>query len=280
MSYDLYFTSPSISLEEFENYFSKNPLYEVNNGQAFYQNEATGVYFFFNHEGESKEDYDYNVEVSFNLNYLRPHFFSLEAANEIQRFVSYFNCEIEDPQIDGMDNNLFSIEGFLEGWNRGNKFAVKSPLSQTDKTNLISTDKLDMAWNWNFSIQKKNETLGQGIFIPKIIFLKVDGVLGTCAVWPDAIPTFVPNVDFLHIPREACAPRKTGRDSCLLQNRDFPDFFSDYLDKNSDFKAFKLPNPKTPKFIKKYISSLKPFSGEIKGIAVDSVINKELMEDI
>jgi hypothetical protein len=45
MSYDLYFTTPKISREQFKSHFAGNPLYEVSPGQAVYQNKDTGVYF-------------------------------------------------------------------------------------------------------------------------------------------------------------------------------------------------------------------------------------------
>jgi len=283
MSYDLYFTSPSISADEFNNYFSQNPLYELNNGQAFYQNEATGVYFFFNHESGNEDDFEFNVEVSFNINFYRPHFFGLEAANEVERFISYFNCEIEDPQNEGMGNNLFTKEGFLKGWNAGNLFAVKAFRKQSKlPINLMSSEILEKIWQWNYSITEKNRIYGEGLFIPKIIFMEVDGVFGSCAVWPDAIPTFVPNVDYLYVPRRENAPKKLlqkrTEDNCIISNTDFPKFFSDYVVEDTGIKAFKLPNPVTPNFIKRYVSELTAFDGQIEGVASDTVINQELTE--
>ncbi len=285
MSYDLYFTSPSISLDEFESYFSKNPLYELNNGQAFYQNDATGVYFFFSHGAEDEDDFDFNVEASFNLNFYRPHFFSLEAVAEVEQFVSHFNCEIVDPQNDGMDNSLFSLDGFLKGWNAGNHYAVKSIYSKPDSPNNISlmpTKRLEKIWQWNYSIAEKNSIFGERLFVPRIIFMKVNGMIGTCAVWPDAIPTFLPSVDFLYVPRKNNAPKKLLKkrteDNCLIYKRDFPKFFLDYIVEDSGIEAFKLPNPETPGFIKRYISGLTAFDGQIEGIAIDSVLNQELVE--
>ena len=286
MSYDLYFTSPSISLQEFENYFSKNTLYEVTNGQAFYSNDVTGVYFSFNHEAGTGEDLDFNVEVSFNLNFYRPHFFGLEAVIEVERFVSYFNCKIEDPQNEGMGNNAFTSECFLKGWNAGNQFAVKAILSQSEQMqeiNIMSTEKLEKIWRWNFTIADKDKTIEEDIFIPRIFFMKINGIFGAGAVWPDAIPTFIPDVDFLTIPREKNAPKKflkqQVQDTCLLAKKDFPDFFSKYVIQNVEILAYKLPNPNTPQFIKKYVSKLSAFEGSIEAVKIDSVLNAELVNN-
>ena len=43
MSYDLYFTQPKISRQEFDTYFQGRPNYRLNGSQAFYENEATGA---------------------------------------------------------------------------------------------------------------------------------------------------------------------------------------------------------------------------------------------
>jgi hypothetical protein len=119
MSYDLYFTNPRISKEEFLTYFRGRPNYELSDLQAVYQNEDTGVYFIFDYE-ESGTD----SVASFNLNYYRPHVFGLEAADELSAFIDSFGFAIHDSQIEGMADGAFSKEGFLKGWNAGNEFGA------------------------------------------------------------------------------------------------------------------------------------------------------------
>lgn len=283
MSYDLFFTSPKISRDEFEGYFSNYPLYQLNAGQAFYENEITGVYFSFDHAANDDDDLEFSVEASFNANFYRPHFFGLEAAIEVERFVSHFKCQIEDPQNEGMVSNKFTKEGFLKGWNTGNKFAV-NVLGERSKISpeFMPTEKLEKMWRWNYTLSDRERNLVEDIFIPRIIFLKINGVLGTCAVWPDAIPTYVPNVDFLYVPRKECVPQKlfgkSVEDKCIISNADFPDFFQDYSLMVEGMRAFKLPSPKTPGFIKKYVSKLESFEGEIEALAIDTVLNQELLK--
>jgi len=286
MSYDLFFTAPKISEKEFEAYFSQNPHYKLNNGQAFYSNEITGVYFSFDYE-ENGDYPENNVEASFNLNYFRPHFFGLEAAVEVEKFVSHFNCEIEDPQTHGMGNDVFTKAGFLKGWNNGNKFGVGAILSRSENPtppDVMPTAALEQMWEWNFSINEKEMRLLEDIFIPRIMFFRVDGVVGTGAVWPDAIPTLIPDVDFLVVPRRESAPKKLFKkkveDRCVILKSDFPDFFSNYVLEDGGIRAFKLPTPETPIFIKKYISRLDAFDGEIERIANESVLNKEIVDSI
>ena len=55
-------------------YFENRDRYEVANGQAWYSNDDTGVYFVF----EWDDSADGQGGPSFNLNYYRPHIFGLE----------------------------------------------------------------------------------------------------------------------------------------------------------------------------------------------------------
>lgn len=82
MSYDLYFQADAIDFAQIEHYFSNRLNYKVANQQAWYSNEKTGVYFYFewNEPKESgKSDGDIEIEhpIAFNLNYFRPHVFAL-----------------------------------------------------------------------------------------------------------------------------------------------------------------------------------------------------------
>ena len=143
MSYDLFLKSNAAALDAdgFEAYFDTRPNYTVNNGQAFYENEDTGVYFSFDYASDEAET------VAFNLNYFRPHFFGLEAAPEVAAFISAFNLNIHDPQTDGMGDGPFSVEGFLRGWNAGNRFGYRAVLSQDERpeTQVYPTVELERA---------------------------------------------------------------------------------------------------------------------------------------
>src|SRR4051812_9742286 len=133
MSYDLYFqkkNQKSLSRQEFANYFSSRPHYKIENRQAIYENDDTGVYFIFEHnEAESLEKTEdpsaYSPAILI-LNFLRPHIFALEAEPEVAAFVRQFGFTIADPQDDGNPGSTYDREAFLRGWNAGNKFAFNA----------------------------------------------------------------------------------------------------------------------------------------------------------
>ncbi|MDD5260259.1 MAG: hypothetical protein PHD76_00260 [Methylacidiphilales bacterium] len=139
MSYDLYFTSPKISREEFTSYFRSRSSYEVSDQQALYQNQDTGVYFSFDYtESEPVDEGAIKSSAAFNLNFYRPHFFALEAVDEVTAFVEHFKFLIHDPQNDGMENGPYSPEVFLKGWNHGNEFGYAAVLQQHYRRRISS----------------------------------------------------------------------------------------------------------------------------------------------
>jgi hypothetical protein len=285
MSYDLYFTSPKISIEDFNSYFGGDPRYEINSGQAFYRNEHTGVYFSFDHNSQPPDDEDaIDHSVAFNINYYRPHFFALEAEPEVRRFIHHFKCNIYDYQNHGMGEGPYSREGFLKGWNHGNDFAYGAILGGDDAPSVVNskpTEELEQIWKWNAAKHKREKETEEDIFIPLIMFMAIDGALGSVCVWPDGISTLIPYVDYLYIPRKELAPkkflRKQEEDFCILSSADFPDFFDFYVTEDFELRASKLPSPDTPKAVKDFVMSLKKFEGHVESVGYDSILNLELV---
>src|SRR5262249_13577013 len=94
--------------------------------EVHYSHPDTGVYFHFTRVKGGKRDSDDPNEggrthVYFNMNFYRPHTFGLEAAEVLGRFVERFDLTVDDPQSEGMGQGEYSREGFLRGWNAGNR---------------------------------------------------------------------------------------------------------------------------------------------------------------
>lgn len=285
MSYDLYFTEPEISLDEFNQYFKGNDLYTIENGQAWYSNDETGVYFCFEYNSDdSSEEDDVNHSVSFNMNYFRPHYFALEAEPEVSKFIQHFKMSIYDYQNDGMENGPYSSEGFIKGWNHGNEFGYSAILNNPEMSNTpesLPTKTLENTWAWNYERDIIYNELQEDIFIPKIMFITLNNTVATCCVWPDGIPTFIPKVDHLLIPRQELAPKKFFKkteDMCLLSLEEALPIISQYAYKHKRHEGYKLPTDETPKEIIKAIKKLSPYSHKIEGVPSDQVLNREIME--
>src|SRR5262249_3477140 len=123
-----------------------------------------------------------------------------------------FDLIVDDPQTEGMGQGGYSPEGFLRGWNAGNRFAhhAMQALKQRGEQVLGSQLTLPAAvnethWNWNFNRKTFGEELWDrevDVFVPRIMFIRLEGRLQSVCVFPDLVPTAVPRVDHVIISRD------------------------------------------------------------------------------
>lgn len=219
MSYDLYFksTNASFSLKNFINYFSSRDNYTIlgEGNHAWYENENTGVYFIFDfnsgNEDSDPEDIYKDYEIAFNLNYLRPHVFGLEAAEEISTFFTTHDLIIGDPQ-DNM--GAFCKQEFIEKWNKHNKYAYEAVLTKNDikeKYCTAPTWLLEKTWKWNYAINNLAQKISPNgdFFIPKIFFCKINNKLQTGIVWGDAVSIAIPEyIDIIVLCKDKIREKK------------------------------------------------------------------------
>lgn len=223
MSYDLYFVHPDgrpLPAEDLESYFGGRPNYETKPGQAWYTNEDTGVCFSFEWrlpaetDEDPPEDEAGNVIPSvaeFNLNYFRSHVFALEAEKELALFVKRFGLKVYDPQVDGMGDGDYSSNGFFKGWNAGNEASYATLQKQDGRSGVTFTmaaRQIEGYWRWNYEREALQEQMGDMIFVPRIVFLRVNGRALSALVWTDAIPIALPQTDYLVLLKNQLASRR------------------------------------------------------------------------
>lgn len=238
MSYDLDFCvpegAPAPTTAELEAYFRGRPWYQLNGTQAFYGNEDTGVYFTFELEerspdedeesraaGEGEEEDPADglrpIALSFNINYVRPSVFGLEAERELSALVERFGLSVDDPQMNGMGRGPYSAAGFLAGWGHGNAFGYRAVVEHIRKepgeqaatfTTVLESAELERCWRWNLQRADLQREMGEEVFVPRISFLRWDGGIRSFAVWGDAMPIALPDVDVLMLVRQQLAPRR------------------------------------------------------------------------
>lgn len=90
------------------------------------------------------------------MNVFRPHYFALEAEPVVRRLVDRFGLRVSDPQSEGMGKGPYSSEGFLRGWNAGNRFAARafSQLQATEEVvplhHTLPTAVNRAVWGWTY----------------------------------------------------------------------------------------------------------------------------------
>ncbi len=281
MSYDLFLKpgATPLSKDQFESYFSERPHFTVNNGQAFYENKDTGVYFSFDYESGDEED-----SVAFNLNYFRPHFFGLEAAPVVAAFISSFNLSVDDPQYDGMGDGPFSIEGFLRGWNAGNRFGYRAMLSRNDRSEIhvYPTDDLERVWRWNFNRAAMQNIVGDSLFVPRFMFMKGATMARTAIVWPDACPIYMPKADLVIVIRDELSTTPTAddpREVTVVEWAEVESIVNDYP-YDEEHGHFRLEYDLVPSAVVEFVQSLPLVSHDRDmGLACDSILNVELVAE-
>lgn len=293
MSYDLFFRSRSagqdLSREEFERYFEGRARWEVKGSRALYSNEDSGVYFVFEYaergeEAESEEEADASlVPVSFNLNYFRPHAFGLEAEPEVAAFVQEFDLTVSDPQISGMGEGEYSTEGFLRGWNAGNEFACGAILSQdpTQRVVTLPASQIEMYWRRNYGREARQREVGEKAYVPGVLFVEAQGEVRTAVAWGDGIPILLPVVDLALVPRQRLAPRGWFRpkpDIVVFSWAEVEPMVRRFRQVPGELACYELFYEATPDDIERAIREKKPPREMPKGLALDAVLDRELVE--
>lgn len=292
MSYDLYFhckNEQSLSREEFINYFRNRPWYTVEQNQAFYENEDTGVYFCFEYQEENSTgdegiEEEQNFQVSFNINYNRPHIFGLEAEPEIKNFVEEFKLNIFDPQTNGMGEGPYSTEGFLRGWNEGNLFGISAMISHGGENWLVDVGTLshldiERYWKWNLFRKELQDKLGDDIYVPRIMFCKNQNQIKSFIVWGDAIPIVLPKVDLVVLVKDKLASFRFFFKKPVISPVDYhevEDLFPPeemYSEQGLSYKILEYYRP--PQTIREFYMKQQP--GNIQGISVDRILDDELV---
>ena len=202
MSYDLRFNRDEpLTGAEFFGYFEGKRWYQFKNQEVWYQNNDTGVYFSFSWRGDSKDE-NRGFLASFNLNFVRPRFFGLEAAVILKALTAHFGFAVKDNREQKW--GAFSTQGFLLNWNHGNEISSKGLLSLSGSSNQAlsrPSPQLENIWRWNFRRPRITKELERTVFVPTINWVKVDGELKSMVIWPDGIACLVPAVEKVIIPR-------------------------------------------------------------------------------
>ena len=272
MSYDLYFYKPKgtdISEQQIANYLTENLVPENENGkQWFYENQDTEVYYSLDQNEpeddsesielyESFKDFD-NTHFSFNLNFMRPCFFGLEAFQFVEKFITDLNLSVFNPQSASENPYKPTKNELFENWNKTN---LRSSAYHFDKTQscYISVDKSNKIWNYNYNRSRLQNELGEQYFVPKIFFFrsKQTNQVVTVTSWTEHIPNVIPPADYFLLTRQYKKLFRTIKDNILVTRQTIENNFgSDFADFH--FPDCKIIHPNNASKIKDKFNSLKP----------------------
>lgn len=110
-----------------------------------------------------------------------------------------------------MGDGPYSTEGFLHGWNLGNRLGLRSIISSGSDPALLSmpAEALRAAWAWNYR-RAELQSLWPRCFVPIIMMFRIDGHLRRAVVWGEGMPVLLPRVDCVLVVPDGSRPKRNG----------------------------------------------------------------------
>jgi hypothetical protein len=288
MSYDLYL-KPRRSLasgREALAYLGQRKHYDINaeHGQAFYENEDTGVHFQFGLNDDEPDSSIRDYPYFFQINFFRPSHFILEAALEVTEFVRHFDCTVlEEDALTGAEAPYFA-DRLIERWNHGNEFAYRAVLTEHPEMRegllTLPTTRLTEIWRWNHRRKALQDEIGNHVFVPMILILRADGQPKTAIVWGDGIPTLLPTVDLVLIHRQKLTRwRPFGRESnrALMPWPDLTSLVATHAVPHAS-GALLLTYDQPPKVVTDHLRALPIATSELEWVSGGTVLDREIVE--
>jgi hypothetical protein len=309
MSYDLYLYrregAAPLKKKGFQSYFKERPNFTLKGTQAHYNNEKTGVYFTFDYDdgkGKDGDPEDPNAtreHIYLNINYFRPHIFGLEAERVLTALVRDLDLVVSDPQNEGMGEGEYTPEGFLRGWNAGNRFGHQAYLALEQKGeklvtqhHVLPTKTLRACWEWTYGIDSLYEYFHDDdidVFIPQVMYAQCDGALRTLCVWPQLIPTALPAVDLVLVLRNELPKRfakgvePTNAVVPWKEVRKAASAFEVASGKKAPGLKYLLLGygeaKKAPAELVEFVRGLPAFTGALQLVRTDQILDEELVRE-
>jgi hypothetical protein len=210
---DLFFKPGVARRRMFEHFAARKFYKELARDEVAYEHLDTGVCFFLRlRRGRNALLQQTVVGAEFEIPWSRPRYFGVEAEKELSALVAAFRPRISDPQMHGMDEGPYSGQGFLRGWNFGNRFSIRHALPRLPDFGLetMSGEIVRSTWAWNYRRPEQSETYERSAEVPGVGFIRVDGRLGRAAIWAHANPVILPKVDTVLIGRVVGGERRYG----------------------------------------------------------------------
>jgi len=298
MSFDLYFYTQknhSLSSEQIASFLlAHGCVREGEFPQWVYNNEATGVYFSFEIQPENEDPEDIeifdsfenfdNTNFTFNINFIRPNFFALEAFPFVEKFISELNLYALNPQSqeDGDNPRKETADAYYSDWSRANQ---ATSAEYFDEFGLIHfpLEKSNDYWRYNFHKDEMQETLGDEYFVPSLLLTSraATGELITLSTWTQHIPNVFPPADYFVISRKRKKILRTVDENGVLSHKKLMSTFADYLETH-DFKDCHIIHPDNASKAGDTFANVEfdyPWKGFAKPVDVDSLTNAERSPD-
>ena len=291
MSYDLLFykrRDSNLTTDQIGEYLSSRLTPANENGnQWFFENEDTEVYFSFETSDQEEDDDDATKDssdsfndfettnIAFNLNFVRPSFFGLEAFNFVETFINDLDLFVVNPQGDDDTPGKPTKKYLYENWNKTNIWASKEHID--DESLFYPIDKSNKVWEYNYKRQNIQDEIGEDYFVSRIFFFKEKQTnkVVSLSMWAEHIPVVLPITDYYLLGRKYKKLFKTVEDIVLLTKEDFNSNFSSFFEPYTISETV-IIHPDKAASIEKLFNGVKSnlkFEKHLERIAADAITN-------
>jgi hypothetical protein len=205
---------------------------------------------------ESFREFD-NTHFSFNLNFMRPSFFGLEAFQFIEELLTDLNLFVLNPQSDFENPYKPTKNELFDNWNKTNLWASIDHFKEMESC-YFQGDKSNEIWNYNFNRSCLQKELGEQYFVPKIFFFKTkkSNEVLTVTTWTEHIAIVIPPADYFLLTRRYNKLFRTIKDNILVSRQRIIDNFGSYFD-DFEFQNCKIIHPNNAASVKNKFNSIK-----------------------
>jgi hypothetical protein len=250
MSFDLYFcwrNRERINFADVKAWAEGIECVTPKDAQLWYSNPKTGVYFSFDFEAQaptSPEDGPdipggyFDSGLSFNLNYIRPSYFGLEAMPIVEKLASRFGLRVANPQSDleGPESAIVAeSKALTESWLNDNQRAILAMIEQPNSSRPLSMPVAASLYLWRYGIAKEDleRACGEEVFVPGLVPVhrKGETKAGVATVYTESLPTIVPQCQWVFIVRRKRTffRSKQGHDVAAISFETFREMLVGYL---------------------------------------------------
>ena len=280
MSYKLFLRPRSnLTLESIQGYFSKRAHYQPEQTQFHYKNEQTGVYFSFSTTSVVSE-------IIFSMNINLPSFFAFEAEEELRQITEDLGLMLLDTQKKGIGGD-YDGETFLKDWSNQINFAseafkrVQQKQDHKIRIYTLPQKELHEMWSWNKNRVLYQEHLGDAYYVPPVWPVKINDMITTSTMWPDGIPTFLPQTHYIIVARDkigsVSAPQSKHNIAIASWQQAFP-VIENYSEKIQDDGYLLNGYTEVPEDVQKFIVNLPP-AEHFERISFDNILDQELWRE-
>ncbi len=294
MSYDVYIFAKSskkaLTKEAFTKYFSERAHYELEENDAYYHNQFTGVQFSFSFYGSADEDVKSFEKddptappyphIVFSLNYRRAPFFSIEGEMELSACVKHFAAVVQDPQYSEDASMEYDPEIFISNWKQSNEMVIRQFLAKAEVVDTMPTAALESDWHWNRECPKLAKKF-EGVHVAPVVYVRYQGQVRRACLWTDAQPILIPFVDGVVVVRDEIRKRteespEAESDMAYVPFKDISSLLKDCPRGQAQIQYIEVSYKRPSRFIQDYLGN-KPAANksDLKVLTVEQILPRE-----